>query len=271
MLNLHNVTVVYPDHSAEARMGRGSPPDKTKAINDIDLIVNSGENIALIGENGAGKTTLLLAVVGILEKASGTIEVDGIRLEKKTANEIRKRTGLVFQNPDDQLFMPLIYDDVAFGCRNFGLPEDMVKIRVDETLKQLNISHLASRSSLRLSGGEKRLAAIATVLAMEPSVLMFDEPTAFLDPKARRSLVEALQKLHHTKIIATHDINFAAQVCDRIIILQNGKIAADGKTDLLYEKDLMLNCGLVSSTEPDHCKWSGEGSPLDAIEGEQPA
>jgi cobalt/nickel transport system ATP-binding protein len=238
MLNLCNVTVIYPD--------------KTKAIDNIDLCVNEGESIALIGENGAGKTSLLLAIVGILELANGTIETDGIQLGKKTVNEIRKRIGLVFQNPDDQLFMPLIYDDIAFGCRNSGLPEETVKTRVDETLKQLNISRLHNRSSLRLSGGEKRMAAIASVLAMEPSVLMFDEPTAFLDPKARRSLIETLMKLHHTKIVATHDISFAARVCSRVIILKNGRIAADGKTALLYEKELMLNCG------------------LEAIEGRQP-
>jgi len=230
MLKLDNVTVIYPD--------------KTKAIDSISLTVNEGENISLIGENGAGKTTLLLAIVGILELSSGTIETDGIRLEKKTVNEIRKKIGLVFQNPDDQLFMPLIYDDVAFGCRNFGMPEDKIKIRVDETLKQLNINHLVSRSSLRLSGGEKRMAAIATVLAMEPSVLMFDEPTAFLDPKAKRSLIETLKELNHTKIIATHDITFAAKVCSRVIILKNGQIAADGTTDLLYDKELMTNYGL---------------------------
>jgi len=230
MLKLDNVTVIYPD--------------KTKAIDSISLTVNEGENISLIGENGAGKTTLLLAIVGILELSSGTIETDGIRLEKKTVNEIRKKIGLVFQNPDDQLFMPLIYDDVAFGCRNFGMPEGKIKIRVDETLKQLNINHLVSRSSLRLSGGEKRMAAIATVLAMEPSVLMFDEPTAFLDPKAKRSLIETLKELNHTKIIATHDITFAAKVCSRVIILKNGQIAADGTTDLLYDKELMTNYGL---------------------------
>jgi len=230
MLKLDNVTVVYPD--------------KTKAIDSITLIISEGENIALIGENGVGKTTLLLAIVGILELSNGTIEIDGIRLEKKTVNEIRKKIGLVFQNPDDQLFMPLIYDDVAFGCRNFGMPEDKIKIRVDETLKQLNISHLSSRSSLRLSGGEKRMAAIASVLAMEPSVLMFDEPTAFLDPKAKRALIAVLRELNHTKIIATHDITFAAKVCNRVIILKNGQIATDGMTDLLYDKELMTNYGL---------------------------
>jgi len=230
VLKLQNITVVYPD--------------KTKAINNIDLTVNTGENIALIGENGAGKTTLLLAIVGILESSSGTIEIDGIQLGKKTINEIRKRTGLVFQNPDDQLFMPLIYDDVAFGCHNFGMPEDEVTIRVDETLKQLNISHLGRRSSLRLSGGEKRMAAIAAVLAMKPSILMFDEPTAFLDPKAKRALIETLKRLNHTKIIATHDITFAATVCSRVIILKNGQIAADGMTDILYDKELMTYCEL---------------------------
>jgi cobalt/nickel transport system ATP-binding protein len=229
VLKLNNVTVVYPD--------------KTKAINNIDMNVTAGENIALIGENGAGKTTLLLAIVGILE-TEGVIEVDGITLGKKTLNEIRKRIGLVFQNPDDQLFMPLIFDDVAFGCRNFGMPEDMVKTRVDETLKQLNIGNLKNRSSLKLSGGEKRMAAIASVLAMEPSILMFDEPTAFLDPKAKRALVSALRNLAHTKIIATHDITFAEKICGRVIILKDGCIAADGKPSILYDKELMQNCGL---------------------------
>jgi cobalt/nickel transport system ATP-binding protein len=230
MLILSNVTVEYPD--------------KTKAIDNITFTVSEGENIALIGENGAGKTTLMLAIVGILELANGTIKIDGIQLGKKTVNEIRKRVGFVFQNPDDQLFMPLIYDDVAFGCRNFGMPEDEIKLRVDETLKQLNINHLGSRSSLRLSGGEKRMAAIATVLAMEPSVLMLDEPTAFLDPKAKRTLIEILKKLNHTKIIATHDVTFAANVCDRVIILKKGQIAADGMRDLLYNKEMMTQCEL---------------------------
>ncbi len=172
MLKISDVTVIYPD--------------KTKAIDNINLTVNTGENIALIGGNGAGKTTLLLAIVGILE-LSGTVEIDGIQLGKKTVNEVRKLTGLVFQNPDDQLFMPLVFDDVAFGCRNFGMKEDEVKTRVDETLKRLNINHLSARSPLKLSGGEKRMAALAAVLAMEPSILMLDEPTAYLDPKAKKA------------------------------------------------------------------------------------
>ena len=230
MVKLKNVTVTYPDN--------------TKAIDGIDLCVNKGENIALIGENGAGKTTLLLAIAGVLEPLNGTIEVDGIQLSKKNINEIRKRIGLVFQNPDDQLFMPFIFDDIAFGCRNFGMDEAVVVQRVEKTLDQLHINHLRNRSSLKLSGGEKRMAAIATVLAMEPSVLMFDEPTAFLDHKARRSLIEALNKLPHTKIVATHDLSFVTHVCSRVLVLKNGHIAADGDLSLLQDRKLLYNCGL---------------------------
>jgi cobalt/nickel transport system ATP-binding protein len=230
MLELHNVTVVYPD--------------KTKAIDDLSFTLNEGENIALIGENGAGKTTLLLAIVGILELANGIININGIQLNKKTVNEFRKQIGLVFQNPDDQLFMPLIYDDIAFGCRNFGLTEEQIKTTVEETVTQLNIGHLLNRFSLKLSSGEKRMACIASVLAMNPAVLMFDEPTAFLDPRARRTLVETLTNLKHAKIIATHDMEFAAKVCNRVIVLKDGRIMADGAMSLLHDKELLQNCGL---------------------------
>jgi cobalt/nickel transport system ATP-binding protein len=211
MLKLQNVTVIYPD--------------KTKAIDNVSFTLNAGENIALIGENGAGKTSLLLAIAGVLEPVEGIIEAP-------------KQIGLVFQNPDDQLFMPLIYDDVAFGCRNFGLPEEQVKARVEETLSRLNISHLKNRSSLKLSCGEKRMAAIATVLSMNPSVLMFDEPTAYLDPKAKRALAETLKKLQHEKIIATHDMAFAAEVCNRVIVLKEGHIVKEGGKDLLYDEEI---------------------------------
>lgn len=230
MLKLYNLTVVYPD--------------KTKAIDHLNLTINEGESVALIGGNGAGKTSLLLSLVGILESAEGMVEVAGILLNKKTVNEIRRQVGLVFQNPDDQLFMPFIFDDIAFGCRNYGLSENEVKSRVTEILEQLNISHLHDRSSLKLSGGEKRMAAIATVLAMNPSILMFDEPNAFLDHKARRSLIGALNKLPHTKIIATHDMTLAAELCNRVILLKKGSIAAEGTLDLLYDKEKMLDCGL---------------------------
>ena len=230
MLKLQGVTVIYPD--------------KTKAIDGVSFALGDRENTALIGENGAGKTSLLLAVVGILEPSDGTVEVNGVPLSRKNANEIRRQAGLVFQNPDDQLFMPLIYDDVAFGCRNNGLPESEVRNRVDETLKRLNITYLRDRSPLKLSGGEKRMAAIATVLAMNPSVLLFDEPTAYLDPKAKRVLAEALKNLPYPKLIATHDMAFAAEVCDRVIMLKDGRVAADGAVSLLDDDELMRNCGL---------------------------
>jgi cobalt/nickel transport system ATP-binding protein len=213
MLKLQNVTVVYPD--------------QTKAIDGLSFTLSAGDNIALIGENGAGKTSLLLAIAGVLKPAEGLIEVPN-------------QVGLVFQNPDDQLFMPLVYDDVAFGCRNLGFPEEQVKAMVEETLNQLNISHLKNRSSLKLSCGEKRMAAIATVLSMKPSILMFDEPTAYLDPRAKRALAETLKNLQHEKIIATHDMAFAAEVCNRVIVLKEGRIAMEGGKDLLYDGKVNL-------------------------------
>jgi cobalt/nickel transport system ATP-binding protein len=230
MLKLQDVTVAYPD--------------KTKAVDNVSFSLGENESAALIGENGAGKTTLLLAIVGILEPAGGAVEINGVRLTKKSANEIRKQIGLVFQNPDDQLFTPQIYDDVAFGCRNIGLQEDEVRKRVDETLNRLNIGHLRERSPIKLSAGEKRMAAIAAVLAMNPSVLILDEPTAFLDPKAKRALSAALNGLQHPKIVATHDIAFAKEVCNRVIVLKSGRIAADGTPSLLENAAFLQECGL---------------------------
>ncbi|MCL1839000.1 MAG: energy-coupling factor ABC transporter ATP-binding protein [Propionibacteriaceae bacterium] len=230
MLKLSEVTLSYPD--------------KTKAIDRASFALGQAENIALIGENGAGKTSLLLAIVGILEPESGTIEIDGTLLNKTTVNELRRRTGFVFQNPDDQLFMPLIYDDVAFGCRNAGLDEVETKRRVEETLASLQISQLKNRSSLKLSGGEKRMAAIATVLVTNPCLLLFDEPTAFLDPKAKRALIAALKQMKQPKIIATHDMAFAAEVCDRVIVLKDGRVTADDDFSLLENQEFLQSQGL---------------------------
>ena len=230
MLKLQDVTIAYTG--------------KTKVIDNVSFFLGENENLALIGENGAGKTSLLLAIVGVLETISGTIEASGILLNKKTLNEIRKEIGLVFENPDDQLFMPFVYDDIAFGCRNLGLPEEKTRACVEETLFRLKISHLRDRSALKLSSGEKRMAAIATVLAMNPALLLFDEPTTFLDPKAKRVLAETLKNLRHPKIIATHDLTFAAEVCNRVIVLMDGRIIADGSPSLLNDEEFMKNCGL---------------------------
>ena len=231
MLKLQNVTVTYPD--------------QTQAVENLSLSLNLGEHVALLGANGAGKTSLFLAMVGILEVETGTIEIENVQLSKKTIQEVRKQIGLVFQNPDDQLFMPLIYDDVAFGCRNLGMSEEQVKSTVTETLNRLQIGHLVNRSSLKLSGGEKRMAAIASVLAMDPKVMLLDEPTAFLDPQARRALIQALKGMEQAKIIATHDLAFAKETCERIVILKEGRIAADGSRDLLEDEVIMQNCGLL--------------------------
>jgi cobalt/nickel transport system ATP-binding protein len=220
-------------------------PDGTAALENISFDAAAGENVALVGANGAGKTSLLLAMVGILPVSSGTITIDGVELGPKTLEELRRRTGLVFQNPDDQLFMPSIYEDLAFGPRNMALAEDEVSRRVDEALAALGITRLRDRSSLKLSGGEKRLTAIATVLTMRPAVMLFDEPTAFLDPRSRRSLITVLQSLPHTKLIATHDLAFAAEICGRALVLKDGALCAQGPTaELFQDGELMEKCGL---------------------------
>lgn len=214
-------------------------PDGTVAVDHLNLKIRPGEHLALIGANGAGKSSLILSLVGIIP-GQGKVTADGIKLEKNTLTEIRRKIGVVFQNPDDQLFLPTVYDDIAFGPRNLGLDEESVRYRVEEKLELLNISHLRDRSALKLSGGEKRMAAMATVLAMEPAVLVLDEPTAFLDPKARRNLIRVLQKLPHTMLVATHDLTFAAEVCSRCILLKQGNLFADGLTkELLYDQEKM--------------------------------
>ena len=175
--------------------------DWTIAVDHLNLKIQPGEHLAIIGANGAGKSSLILSMVGVIP-GSGRIHVDGVELNKKNLTEIRKKVGVVFQNPDDQLFLPTIYDDVAFGPRNLGMDEESVRYRVEDRLELLHISHLRNKSALKLSGGEKRMAAMATVLAMKPDVMVFDEPTAFLDPKSRRNLICVLRKLPHTMLIA---------------------------------------------------------------------
>ena len=246
MIEIKNLSVVYPDG--------------TKAVDDISFTVSDGESIALVGANGAGKTSLLLSLVGVLPIHSGTIAVDGMELNKKNLSEVRRKIGMVFQNPDDQLFMPMIYDDIAFGPRNFGLDEEAVNQRAEDALRTLGIQHLRDRSSLKLSGGEKRIAAIATVLVMEPSAVIFDEPTAFLDPRARRKLIGVLSGLPHGKLIATHDLTFAQEVCSRTIVIRKGRIFADGdpKT-ILHDGPLMDEGGLEAISAELHYHSHGDG------------
>ncbi|MDR0310198.1 MAG: energy-coupling factor ABC transporter ATP-binding protein [Acidobacteriota bacterium] len=219
-------------------------PDGTCAINAARFSIKAGESVALIGANGAGKTSLLLALVGVLQPALGEIQVGETILNKRTLSEVRSRVGLVFQNPDDQLFMPTIFEDIAFGLRSFGCGETETAERVNAVLSRLGIGHLAERSPLKLSGGEKRLAAIAAVLAMNPEFLLFDEPTAFLDPRARRNMTTILSDLSQGKLIATHDLAFAEETCSRVLLLQNGKLVVDGGRELLRDFPALEAAGL---------------------------
>jgi len=218
--------------------------DGKPAVNHVSFQIAPEENVALIGANGAGKTTLLLALVGVLTAKTGVIAMDNLALSKKSMPVFRARVGLVFQNPDDQLFMPNVFEDVAFGPRSFGCNEELTKERVDTALEQLKINHLWNRSPLKLSGGEKRLAAIATVLSMRPDHLLFDEPTAFLDPRARRNLQNIITQLPQGKLIATHDLSFASDTCTRALILQDGEIVADSRIDCLKDDRLLKTAGL---------------------------
>ena len=230
MLTINNVTVEYPDG--------------TKAINNLSLNVKSGEKLALIGANGAGKSTLMLAIEGILD-STGEIKIDDLVVDSKNIVKVRQQVGMLFQNPDDQLFMATIYDDIAFGPRNAGLDEESVKYRVEDRLKLLNIEHLKDKTALKLSGGEKRMAALATVLAMKPSVMLLDEPTAFLDPKARRNLINVFNSLPHTMLIATHDLTFAKEVCREAVVIKDGNFFAKGNCDeILYNQELMDEGGI---------------------------
>lgn len=230
MLKIENLNVKYPD--------------KTVAVENFSLDINDGEHVALIGANGAGKSSLMLAIEGIIE-STGKVQVDGIVLSKETIVRVRKNVGMLFQNPDDQLFMATIYDDIAFGPRNMGLDEKTVKYRVEDRLRLLGIEHLRDKTALKLSGGEKRMAALAIVLAMKPSIMLLDEPTAFLDPKARRKLIRVLNQLPHTMLIATHDLTFAKEVCSQAVIMKEGKLFAKGTpNELLYDVKLMDEGGI---------------------------
>ncbi len=220
-------------------------PDGHQAIRDINLKIEEGESIALVGANGAGKSSLFKLIIGISEIKEGSIKVEELAVGKKTLKDIRRKVGMVFQNPDDQLFMTKVYDDIAFGPRNELLTEEEVEERVVNALEQLGITHLRDRMPHRLSGGEKRVIAIASVLAMNPRVILFDEPTSFLDPQARRNVINTLDSLKMTKIIATHDLDMALDICDRVIILHHGSVFADGTVkDILLDEKLLSQCHL---------------------------
>jgi cobalt/nickel transport system ATP-binding protein len=234
---IHAVDLVY-------RYPNGHP-----ALDGIDLHVRHGERVAVLGPNGAGKTTLMLQLNGLMT-GSGALEVAGVEVGPKTLPELRRRVGLVFQDPDDQLFMPTVEEDVAFGPLNLGLEPDAVRARVAEALGAVRMEAAAERAPHQLSMGERRRVAIATVLAMRPSLLVLDEPSANLDPRARRELLEVLTGIDRTMLVTTHDLPLAAELCDRAVIMARGRVAADGPCreilsngELLRANDLELPAG----------------------------
>ncbi|HVM54460.1 MAG TPA: ABC transporter ATP-binding protein [Acidimicrobiales bacterium] len=215
-------------------------PGGHQALFGIDLTVAAGERVALLGPNGAGKTTLVLHLNGILTAGHGAVAVSGLPVTKANLREIRRRVGLVFQDPDDQLFMPTVRDDVAFGPANLGLRGDELDARVHEALVAVGMEDHADRPPHHLSFGQRRRVAVATVLAMRPDVLVLDEPTSNLDPASRRELREVLEPLAVTILVVTHDLPFALEVCPRSAILDGGTIVADGPTgELLADDDLL--------------------------------
>lgn len=220
-------------------------PDGTVALDTISFEVGHGESIAIVGANGAGKSTLLMHLNGLLSPTRGTIRIGDVPVLKDTLPDIRRTVGMVFQDPDDQLFMPTVREDVAFGPMNLGLPADEVDARVGDALERVGATRLAARPPYRLSGGEKRAVAIATVLAMKPNILVMDEPSSNLDPRARRRLIELLRTFEHTKIIATHDLDMALDLCGRTIVISGGTVTADGPTREVFANDPLLEaCGL---------------------------
>jgi cobalt/nickel transport system ATP-binding protein len=232
-------------HLVEVKDLEYSYPDGTNVLRGLSFRITHGEAVALIGANGAGKSTLLLQLNGCLLPRAGTVRIGDLPLTKETLPHIRRTVGMVFQDPDDQLFMPLVHDDVAFGPLNLGLPPEEVEARVDQALATVGALHLKDRPPYRLSGGEKRAVAIATVLSMSPDILVMDEPTSFLDPKTRRQLIELLKTFHHTLIIATHDLDLVLDLCPRTIILKAGQVVADGPTlEILQNEELLESSSL---------------------------
>lgn len=215
-------------------------PDGTKALNGINILITHGESVGIVGANGSGKTTFLMHLNGYLLPTSGTINIGDVILNKKTRLEIRKKVGVVFQNPDDQLFMPTVYEDVAFGPINLGLDENVVEIKVKNALETVGCYELKNKPPHHLSGGQKRAVAIASVIAMEPDILAMDEPSSNLDPKSRRSLINLLKSFTHTKIIASHDLDMILDICERCVVIKDGVIVADGPSKIILSDEKLL-------------------------------
>jgi len=230
-------------HIVEAQDLCFTYPDGTDVLRGISFRITHGESVAIVGANGAGKSTLLLHLNGYLKATKGTVRIGDSPLLPENIKQARRAVGLVFQDPDDQLFMPTVFDDVAFGPLNMGLPSAEVHTKVKTALETVGAWHLQDRPPYRLSGGEKRAVAIATVLSMTPDILVMDEPSANLDPRSRRALINLLAGFEHTKIIATHDLDLVMDLCRRTLVIREGRIIADGPTG-----EIMSDEGLLASS-----------------------
>lgn len=236
-------------------------PDGTQALADISLRAHQGESVAIVGANGAGKSTLLLHLNGYLTPQQGWVRIDGLSLTKGSMPAVRRMVGMVFQDPDDQLFMPTVAEDVAFGPLNLGLSVAEVERRVNDALQRVGALALRERPPYRLSGGEKRAVAIATVLAMEPAILVLDEPSSNLDPGARRRLIRLLAGFEQTTFIATHDLDLALDLCSRTVVLREGRIVADGPTaEIFADAALLAASGLEPPLRMQGCPLCGQAA-----------
>lgn len=232
-------------HIVEARELCYAYPDGTPALRGVSFSIHHGESVAVVGANGAGKSTLLLQLNGLLEPASGEVRIGEVAITSRTRAQVHRTVGFVFQDADDQLFMPTVFEDVAFGPLNLGLAPEEVRARVLSALATVGCAHLVERAPYHLSGGEKRAVAIAGVLAMAPSILVLDEPSAGLDPAARRRLIGLLGSFSHTRIIATHDLDLVLDVCTRVLVMHRGELQGDGDPQQIFaDTGLLARCGL---------------------------
>lgn len=214
-------------------------------LNNISLEFSEKESIGIIGANGVGKSTFLKLLVGLYTDFKGSIRVEGIPVEKKMLPRIREKIGYVFQDSDSQLFMSTVYDDVAFAPRNYGFSEKEVEDRVNMALEKVHISHLKYKHTYKLSGGEKKLASIATILSLTPDIILMDEPGIALDPQNRRNLIRVLNGFDHLKVVASHDLDFVMDTCDRVILMNHGTVIRDGNAkEILTDRELLESNGL---------------------------
>ncbi|MFA5074143.1 MAG: ABC transporter ATP-binding protein [Nitrospirota bacterium] len=215
-------------------------PDGTDALQGVSFRITHGEAVGIVGANGSGKSTILMHMNGYLMPSKGSIIIGDLELTRHTRQEVRRKVGLVFQNPDDQLFMPTVLDDVAFGPLNLGMSPEAARQRVHEALKTVNCLGFEHKPAHHLSGGQKSAVAIASVLAMEPDILVMDEPAANLDPRSRRALINMLKTFTHSKIIASHDLDLILDVCNRCIVIRNGIVVADGLSKTILSNETLL-------------------------------